>query len=140
MMPTKFDTSLKNLAPAILRIGIALVFMWFGFQQLTDAALWLGYVPDAVVAILHVGVTTLVHFNGAFEFLFGLALLAGFFTRTTALLLALHMADIVLIVGYTSIGVRDFGLAVATLAVFCYGADILGVDMIYLGHGKNTVE
>jgi uncharacterized membrane protein YphA (DoxX/SURF4 family) len=139
-MSFKFDNLFKKFAPSVLRIGISLVFIWFGLQQLTDAALWLGYVPDAIVAISHVSITTLVHFNGAFELIFGLALLAGLFTRTTALLLALHMIDIVIIVGYTSIGIRDFGVAVATIAIFLYGADAISLDMLYLKHGKNRVE
>lgn len=127
-MTPSLDTSFKNTAPPVLRIGLALVFIWFGIQQLSDASVWLSYVPDFVVSISHVTVTTLVHFNGAFEVVFGLALLLGFFTRTTALLLALHMADIALIVGFTSIGVRDFGLTVATAAIFFYGADWLSID------------
>ncbi|MEI6057661.1 MAG: DoxX family membrane protein [bacterium] len=139
-MPTKLDNSLRNLAPSILRIGIALVFMWFGFQQLTDAASWLGYVPDSVVSLSHLTVTTLVHFNGAFEVLFGLALILGLFTRTTALLLTLHMADIAFIVGYTSIGVRDTGLTIAAFSIFFYGADLLSLDMLYLRNDKNRVE
>ena len=139
-MPTKLDNSLRNLAPSILRIGIAAVFMWFGFQQLTDAASWLGYVPDTVVNLSHLTVTTLVHFNGAFEVLFGLALILGLFTRTTALLLALHMADIAFIVGYTSIGVRDIGLTIAAFSIFFYGADLPSLDMLYLKNDKNRVE
>ncbi len=73
-----------------------------------------------------------MHFNGAFEIIFGLCLLLGYFTQVTALFLALHMLDITFTVGYTSIGVRDFGLAVATISVFLYGSDMWCLDTYFL--------
>jgi len=61
---------------------------------------------------------TLVHLNGVFEIIFGTALLLGFFTQLSAFLLALHMLDITFTVGFDSIGVRDFGLSIATIVIF----------------------
>ena len=127
-MQYKTDLILKNFAPAVLRIGIALVFLWFGSQQLIHTDQWLGYIPQMLVALSHLSTATLVHFNGAFEIVFGFALLCGYFTRTSALLLALHILDITLVVGYTSIGVRDFGLSIATIAIFLYGSDYFTID------------
>lgn len=121
---------LKQLAPVVLRIGLALVFIWFGTQQLLDVKMWVGLVPDFVISISHVSATTLVHFNGAFEIVFGLALLVGISTRVTAFLLALHIIDIMFVVGYGPIGVRDFGLSVATVAIFLNGADFFTLDRL----------
>jgi uncharacterized membrane protein YphA (DoxX/SURF4 family) len=137
-MSDTLNISFRKIAPAVVRIGLGLVFIWFGFQQLIDAGAWLGYVPPIVIALLHINVTTLVHFNGAFELVFGIALALGLFVRTTALLLALHIADIMLIVGYTSIGVRDFGLTAAAFSIFFQGADAASLDMLYLENGKTA--
>jgi hypothetical protein len=41
----------------------------------------------------------------------------GIWTRWAALLLALHLAVITFDIGLSAIGVRDFGLTVATLAL-----------------------
>ena len=125
-----YKTRLRTSAPAVLRIGMSLVFLWFGMQQLLHPGSWISYIPDYASSISGLGANVLVHINGAFEVVFGLALLGGSFTRATALLLALHMFDICFTVGYNEIGIRDFGLAVATLAVFMYGSDRYSLDAI----------
>ena len=119
---------LKLFAPAILRIGLALVFLWFGLNQIIKPADWVGYIPDWVANLSPFSVTTLVYLNGAFEIIFGTALFLGFFTRIAALLLFLHIADITLTVGLDAVGVRDFGLTVATLVIFLNGADFFTLD------------
>jgi len=119
---------LKLFAPVVLRIGLSLVFIWFGSQQLLNTKMWIGLIPQSVISISHLSATTLVHFNGAFEIVFGLALLIGISTRVVAFLLALHIIDIMFVVGYGPIGVRDFGLSVATVAIFLNGADFFTVD------------
>lgn len=119
---------LKASAPTVLRIGVALVFLWFGSQQLMHPGSWLGFIPKSIMDISGLTAPTLVAFNGSFEIVFGLCLLAGFFTRVSALLLALHMLDITYVVGYGATGVRDFGLSIAAVAVFLYGIDKLCLD------------
>lgn len=124
---------LSTLSPVVLRIGIALVFLWFGASQLSDPSSWIGFVPDSVLSMSGLSVITLVYLNGAFEVVLGTALFFGLFTRLTALLLALHMFDITYIVGFDSIGVRDFGLSIATLAIFLQGADWFTLDRFRQG-------
>ena len=112
----------------MLRIGMSLVFLWFGAQQFLSPEMWIGFIPQWVINLSPVGPVTLVHLNGALEIVFGTALILGLFTRVSALILALHMAHITLMVGYDSIGVRDFGLAVAGFAIFLNGADPFTFD------------
>jgi uncharacterized membrane protein YphA (DoxX/SURF4 family) len=94
---------------------------------LTDTAVWIFWLPEWTAA-LPFSAETLVRLNGSFEILFGALLLLGFYTRTVALLLALHMVSIVASVGYNAVGVRDFGLMLATFSVFLYGPDRFSVD------------
>lgn len=119
---------MKKFAPIILRIGMSLVFIWFGGQQLLHTSAWTSFIPDWIITLTHVSAVTLVHFNGGFEIVFGLCLLAGYFTYLSALFLALHMLDITFTVGYNSIGIRDFGLSIAAIAVFFYGIDAWCLD------------
>ena len=70
----------------------------------------------------------MLSFNALFELVFGFLLLFGWQTRIAALLLALHLFDIMYVVGYGEIGVRDFGLAIATLVVFMNGPDLLCIQ------------
>lgn len=125
--------SLKIFSPVILRIGIALVFIWFGANQFTNTSAWIGYVPDYVIKALSMSAAAVVHLNGIFEIVFGALLLFGFYTRLAAFLLALHIIDITFIVGLDSIGVRDFGLASATVAIWLNGADWLTLDRFARG-------
>ncbi|MDB5188478.1 MAG: hypothetical protein JWM92_76 [Candidatus Nomurabacteria bacterium] len=118
---------LRLYAPAVLRYGLSLVILWFGVQQLINNAQWIAYIPDSIVTLTHVSASTLVTFNGLVEVVLGTLLLFGWQVRWVALLLALHLFDIMYTVGYGEIGVRDFGLAVATFCIFMYGDDILAI-------------
>jgi uncharacterized membrane protein YphA (DoxX/SURF4 family) len=104
------------------------VILWFSIAQFMDSTQFTAYVPDYVIAISHLSATALVYFNATFELVFGIILAFGWQTRITGLLLALHLFDIMYTVGYGQIGVRDFGLALATFVVFMNGSDALCVQ------------
>ena len=118
----------KKYAPLIIRIGISLVFLWFGLNQIFNSNYFLGYLPDFAFE-LPIKPTMLVLMNGVFETIFAILLLLGFYTRITALLLAIHLAGITINLGFNEIGVRDFGLTLATFAVFLNGPDQCSIDL-----------
>lgn len=121
--------SLIPYAPAIVRIGISLVVIWFGVQQMQNPISWLPVLPEWTQS-LPISQVALIYLNAWFEIVFGLLLLVGFYTRPVALLVALHLLDITFTVGYGAIGVRDFGLAMSAMAIFVNGYDKLCVDKI----------
>ncbi len=121
--------SLIPYAPAIVRIGISLVVLWFGFQQMQNPLSWLSVLPEWTQS-LPISQVALIYLNAWFEIVFGLLLLVGFYTRPVALLVALHLLDITFTVGYGAIGVRDFGLTLSAIAIFANGYDKLSVDKI----------
>ena len=122
------EDKMKNFAPIIIRIGISLIFLWFGTQQIFNTSAWINLIPTWITSMSGINASVLVHFNGAFEVVFGFCLLLGYFTRITSFLLALHILDIMFTVGYSSIGIRDFGLSMATISVFLYGVDSWSLD------------
>jgi len=101
----------------ILRLGLAAVFLWFGFSQLLDGLNWVGWVPEWAVNLLHIPPAMIVLLNGAFEVTAGGLLALNILTRWAALALALHLVVLVFDIGLTPIGVRDFGLMMATFAL-----------------------
>ncbi len=121
----KLNRFIELYAASVLRYGMAAVILWFSFQQFLHADIWTAYVPDYAVSMSHLSAVTLVYANAAFELIFGVMLVIGWQTRIAALLLALHLFEIMYVVGYGQIGVRDFGLAVATLVVSMNGSDPL---------------
>ncbi|MEO5645891.1 MAG: DoxX family protein [Candidatus Paceibacterota bacterium] len=118
----------KQYSPIILRIGLALVFLWFGFNQISDPVSWYGFVPASAATLTGFSIAHLVFLNGIFEIIAGTALAFGFFTRIAAGLLFLHILDIAFIVGLDSIGIRDLGLSVATFVIFLNGMDRATLD------------
>lgn len=101
----------------VLRFGLSIVFLWFGFSQLFDSIQWVGFVPEWAVKLIHLPPAMIVLANGLFEVVLGTLLAMGFFVRYVALALALHLAVIALSLGLTATAVRDFGLTMATLAL-----------------------
>ena len=118
----------KAIAPSLLRVGIALVFLWFGTDQIIEPNAWVAYIPDWVVSLTSLSAVTVVYINSVFEIFFGMALFLGFFTRFVAFFIMLHMIDITYTVGLDAIGVRDFGLAVAAIVIWLNGADFFTLD------------
>jgi uncharacterized membrane protein YphA (DoxX/SURF4 family) len=116
---------MQKAAPVVLRIGLAIVFLWFGYMQLTHTQMWLGLIPKWLLSLSGLQAATLVHFNGAFEIVFGICLLFGFFTRVVSFLLALHMIHIALTLvmaqGIGAISIRDIGLSFAAVTLFLLG-------------------
>jgi uncharacterized membrane protein YphA (DoxX/SURF4 family) len=110
----------------LLRISLALLFLWFGVNQLYSPANWTGFVPEQISSIISAG--TIVFLNGILEVILGLTLLVGIYTRLSALILALHLFPIALSMGYSAITIRDLGLALATLSIVFLGPDSLSLD------------
>jgi uncharacterized membrane protein YphA (DoxX/SURF4 family) len=126
-----FAESMAMYAPSVVRYAMSLVVLWFGIQQFIDTSSWLAYVPDSAVSMTHLSATALVYINGTIEVVFGTLLMFGWKTRWVALILSLHLFDIMYIVGYGEIGVRDFGLAMALFTIFMNGPDLLSFDSPY---------
>ncbi len=105
----------------VLRLGLASMFLWFGFSQLIDSISWVAWVPEWAVTLFHLPPAMIVLGNGLFEVVLGGLLAFGVLTTPVAYLLALHLFIIVCDIGLTAIGVRDAGLMFATLALALLG-------------------
>ncbi len=114
MIPSK---SSHEWGMLLLRLGLAILFLWFGFSQLFDGINWVSWVPEWAVNLLHIPPAMIVLLNGAFEVIAGAFLALNIFTRWVAFALELHLLVLVIEIGLTPIGVRDFGLMMATLAL-----------------------
>lgn len=106
---------------ALLRMGLAFVFLWFGFSQLRDPLAWTGYLPEFLTQGAISG-AHIVLLNGWFEIVGAILIILGIFTQPIALLLSLHLFGIAMSIGISSaVGIRDVGLAIATLVVAIMG-------------------
>ena len=105
----------------ILRIALAIVFLWFGVDKFFHPDVWVStWVPQAVMHIIaHIGMTgrNLIYLNGIFEVFVAISLLSGFFLRIFA---SAAIAFLLVVTGFNGINeiiVRDIGLMGALLAL-----------------------
>lgn len=127
MENSKFNLIAKSSAPVVLRIVFAFVFFYFGFVQLGNANMWTSYLPDWV-GNLPISEYKFVLLNGWFEIIGAILLVLGAYVRPVALLLAIHLFGISASIGIDPTGVRDIGLAGATLAISLLGGGPFSVD------------
>jgi uncharacterized membrane protein YphA (DoxX/SURF4 family) len=122
--------NLSKYAPVVLRVGIALVFVWFAINQMTSINSWLGVVP-AWAHSLFGSSTAVVYLNAWFEIMCAALLIAGLQTRWVGLILCLHLIQIASGFGLAATGVRDFGLAFGALTIFLQGAGMWSLDSLF---------
>lgn len=102
----------------ILKLGLVAVYLYFAYEQLSNPSAWEGLVPLWFADI--VPAKTVVLANGTFELIASVLILLNFQVRWLALLLAIHLFVITGVVGFNPTGVRDFGLAMASLSLAIY--------------------
>ena len=110
-----------ELGAFILRVGLAAVMLWFGFSQALAPETWAGFVPGWATDFLPA--LAIVRINSVFEIIAGVMLLLGLSVRPVAFLLFLHLVVIAGSFGLSAVGVRDFGLSAALLALTFLGPD-----------------
>ena len=134
----------KPYSPNIVRIGICIVFLWFGLNQIFLPNNFAGYLPSWILQTQQPGMMqmmvrtipgqylTFIRLNGLFELIFVSFLLVGKYVRTSALILSLHLAGIALSLGYNDVMIRDVGLTIVTFSIALHGPDSWCID------GKNN--
>ena len=120
----------KSFGPAILRIGLAIVYLYFGVSQLINPNGFVFWLPEWTEKFF-LSQTTLIYLNGIFEVIFGSLLLLGLYTRLSSFLLGVHLAFITISIGFTQIGIRDLGLTLATFAIFFNGEDKYSIKRLF---------
>ena len=112
----------------ILRIGLAVLFLWFGFSQFLDQAAWTSWVPEWAMNLSGLEAEMIVLLNGGLEIALGVLLALGLYIRPAAVLLGLHLALITFEIGLNSVGMRDFAIMAATFALALLPADPYSLD------------
>ncbi len=116
-----FSTKYSHLA---LRIGLAVVFFWFGADKFFHPTYWLHtWVPPwTIVFADKIGVTAtqLIYINGIFEVLIGLSLVTGVFMKFFSSLGIVFLLCIAFFIGVTEITIRDAGLIGGLLAILLW--------------------
>lgn len=111
----------EQIGMIVLRLGLAGVYLFFGFSQLFDGASWVRIVPEWATTLSHLSPAVLVLANGVMEVVLGTLLALGFWVMPVAAILSLHLFVIASGFGFVATGIRDYGLALATAALAFLG-------------------
>ena len=109
-----------------IRIGLALVFLWFGADKFIHPQYWAdAWLPQNLADLAvraGMSVRDLMFLNGIFEVLVAVSLLSGFFIRTFASLATLFLITVSLVHlrGATEIVIRDVGLMGGLVALILW--------------------
>ena len=118
----------KEHSTAIVRIGLALVLLWFGVDEILRPENWFGYFPQFLMSFLPFSLKTFFIINGLFEIITGFLLLIGFYTRIVAFVVSLQLLSITFSIGYNDVAVRDFGLSLMAISLIFSGAGEFSLD------------
>ena len=118
----------KDYSVFIIRIGLALVLLWFGIDEIRNPENWFSYFPQALIPLLPFDLNLFFILNGIFEVVVGSLLLIGFKTRIVAFIAALHLLSITLSLGYNDVAIRDLGLMLMAVSLIFSGAGRFSLD------------
>lgn len=105
----------------LLRLGLAAVLLTFGVGKFVDTVGWLAFIPPWMVPLVPIPLEVFMRVVGGVEVILGALLVIGWQVRVVAILVALHLAGVLIALGYNEIAVRDFGLFMAALALAALG-------------------
>jgi uncharacterized membrane protein YphA (DoxX/SURF4 family) len=108
---------MKISALSILRIGLAITFIWIGIMILKDPEGWGAFLEPWARELLPISLTSAMIGAGIFDVLIGLLLLIAPLVWLGALLGSLHLLIILITSGINEVTVRDVGLLAGTLAL-----------------------
>ncbi|MBI4117302.1 MAG: DoxX family membrane protein [Parcubacteria group bacterium] len=104
-----------------LRLGLALVFLWFGIDKFVHPDYWINaWMPlwlQNILSRYNIGNLNFIYTNGIFEVVLGLGFVFNILVKLFALLAVLFLLVVILSFGLNEITVRDAGLIAAALAL-----------------------
>lgn len=129
---------LKGFVPLLLRLGLGIIFFWFGFTKFTDLDFWMGFIPPWMESILPISVNSFLYIQGFIETLIGILLIIGLLVRLSAFVAALILITIILTLGFNDLALRDFGLLMMALSLTILGSGRLTIKSIFKKSQQNN--
>jgi uncharacterized membrane protein YphA (DoxX/SURF4 family) len=109
----------SRFAPLLIRIGLAVVFIYAAVSSTLSPDEWVGYLPPVLTALFPADI--LLKVFSVYELILAVWLLSGVCVRYAGLLAALTLTGIVVSnFSLFAISFRDIGLIFAALALVVY--------------------
>lgn len=101
----------------ILRVGLAITFLWVGVLIFKQPEAWGGYLQPWAAGLLPIPIAQAMIGTAILDIVIGFLLLIDSFVWLAALVGAIHLIIILAVSGITDITVRDIGILAAALAL-----------------------
>ena len=111
---------MKKYSFHILRVGLAITFLWIGILILKDPSAWSGYLAPWALNLLPTSLETMMIGIAILDIIIGVFLLIDVLTWLAALVGAIHLLIVLAVSGITPITVRDIGLLAVVIALAVY--------------------
>jgi len=113
----------KGYAPLLVRVGLGLVFLFFGVDKIQRPEVWVGWIPPFLR-----GIDNFLLINGIIEIAFGVLLIIGLFTRYVALIVSVFLMGILVVFSIDNITGRDIGLLFSAVSLILTGPGSPSID------------
>lgn len=113
----RFNNQHSAVGFHILRIGLAITFLWIGILILKQPEAWGGYLKPWAAKLLPIPLSQAMLGTAILDISVGFLLLINSFTWLVALIGALHLGVILVTSGITDITVRDIAILAAAVTV-----------------------
>lgn len=118
----------SSYAGVFLRLGLAIVFLWFGIDKFFSPTTWVAFVPGWMHSLSPIDMNVFMYIQGAIETVIGVLLLVGYKTRLAAAGAAAILVIVIISVGLNELGLRDFALLCGAIALMLLGPGKWSVD------------
>lgn len=102
----------------ILRVGMAITFLWIGLLIFQNPEAWGGYIQPWMQDLIPIGVAEFMIGVAIFDLVVGFFLLIDTFTWAFALLGALHLVGVLTVSGISPVTVRDIAILAGCISLF----------------------
>lgn len=108
---------MKTSAFHVLRVGLAITFMWIGILIIANPVAWGSYIQPWAQNLLPGSLRSAMLVTGVLDIGIGIFLVFNAYTWIAALFAVLHILVVFTTSGINSGTVRDIGLLAASLAI-----------------------
>jgi uncharacterized membrane protein YphA (DoxX/SURF4 family) len=109
---------MKPISFHILRVGLAITFLWIGILILQSPEGWGSYIQPWVEKFLPFSIKETMISTAIFDLLVGFLLLIDSYVWIAALLGAVHLIIVLVVSGITEVTVRDIAILAGSVALF----------------------
>lgn len=121
----------------ILRVGLAITFLWIGVLIFKQPEAWGGYLMPWAAGLLPIPIEQAMIGTAVLDIVIGIFLLFDYFVWLAALAGIIHLIIVLAVSGITDITVRDIGILAATAALMGSSLPEIFVNKIKLWSKDN---